>query len=456
MTHDHNGGVSPEEGDGSLSPRRVAAGWVLVVVGLPVLTATLLSVRRGPALTFEAMPYLVLAIAWALVGGRWPAVAASVLGTLALNYWFTEPLHTLDISNARDIVTLVVFVVTSVAVAAVVDSAARRRHRAVVAESEASTLAMLNRTVLGGEYDVPGLLDLARDTFGGSSAELVEDDAVLTQEDTVVPVAGSTRLVLRGRVLDAGDRRVLVAFASHLGVLREREELARQTEAARELEAGNRTRTALLAAVSHDLRTPLAGIRSAAETLRAHADDLDPADRDALLDAAVQATARLTTMVSDLLDMSRLQTGAVQPALVEVSLHEVVDRACQHLDGGERVKVGNLPAALVDPGLLERVLANLLANALRHSDVVTVTGEEAGRRVTLRVADQGPGVPVADRARMFEPFQRLGDTPAGDGVGLGLAVARGLTEAQGGSLIVGDAPGGGLVMVLDLAGAERP
>src|SRR5689334_9381347 len=116
MTHDHNGGVSPEEGDGSLSPRRVAAGWVLVAVGLPVLTAVLLSVRRGPALSFEAMPYLVLAIACALVGGRWPAVAASVLGTLALNYWFTEPLHTLDISNARDIVTLVVFVVTSVAV----------------------------------------------------------------------------------------------------------------------------------------------------------------------------------------------------------------------------------------------------------------------------------------------------------------------------------------------------
>ena len=288
-----------------------------------------------------------------------------------------------------------------------------------------------------------------------TGAELVEDDAVVGPDDTVVPVAGSTRLVLRGQVLAAGDRRVLVAFASHLGVLREREELARQTEAARELEAGNRTRTALLAAVSHDLRTPLAGIRSAAETLRAHADDLDPADRDALLEAVVQSTARLTTMVSDLLDMSRLQTGAVRPALVEVPLHEVVDRARHGLDGGERVKVGSLPDALVDPGLLERVLANLLANALRHSDVVTVSGQEANRRVTVRVADRGPGVPAPDRARMFDPFQRLGDTPAGDGVGLGLAVARGLTEAQGGSLTVEDAPGGGLVMVLDLAGVEH-
>ena len=128
---------------------------------------------------------------------------------------------------------------------------------------------MLNRTVLGGEYDVAGLLDLVRDTFGGSAAELVDDDAVVDRGGhRRCRLAGSTRLVLRGRRLEPGERRVLAAFASHLGVLREREELARQTEAARELEAGNRTRTALLAAVSHDLRTPLAGIRSAAETLR--------------------------------------------------------------------------------------------------------------------------------------------------------------------------------------------
>ncbi|MET0838420.1 MAG: ATP-binding protein, partial [Marmoricola sp.] len=210
------------------------------------------------------------------------------------------------------------------------------------------------------------------------------------------------------------------------------------------------------AAVSHDLRTPLAGIRSAAETLLTHDDLLTPDDRAALLDAVVQATARLTSMVSDLLDMSRLQTGAVKPALAEVPLGEVLDRVLKELSGAERVLVGPLPTAVVDPGLLEHVLANLVSNALRHSASVGVTGERLGRRVVLRVADHGPGVPVADRARIFEPFQRLGDAPSGDGVGLGLAVARGLTEAQGGSLHAEDAPGGGLVMVLDLAGADRP
>jgi two-component system sensor histidine kinase KdpD len=207
--------------------------------------------------------------------------------------------------------------------------------------------------------------------------------------------------------------------------------------------------------VSHDLRTPLTGIRSAAETLRAHNDQLTSEDRAALHEAIVRSTARLTTMVSDLLDMSRLQTGVVQPALSEVPLNEVVDRALKDLDGAERVQVGPLPSAVVDPGLLERVLANLLVNALRHSDLVEVSGAAAGPRVTLRVADHGPGVALADRTRMFDPFQRLGDAPAGDGVGLGLAVARGLTEAQGGSLHAEDAPGGGLAMILDLAAADR-
>jgi two-component system sensor histidine kinase KdpD len=454
--HD-NDEVSTEERGGALSPRRVASGWALALLGVPALTAVLLAAHHGPALSYEAMPYLVLAIACALVGGRWPAVVASVFGTLALNYCFTPPLYTLDIAQARDIVTLLVFVVTSLAVASVVDSAARRRSRAVVAEHEAATLAMLNRTVLGGEYDVPGLLVLVRDTFQGDAAELVDGGGPVGPTDTSVPVSGSTRLVVRGRHLDEGERRVLGAFASHLGVLREREELVRQTEAARELEAGNRTRTALLAAVSHDLRTPLAGIRSAAETLRAHDDLLAPEDRTALLEAIVHSTARLTTMVSDLLDMSRLQTGAVQPSLAEVPLDEVVDRALKGLDGASRVQVEALPAAVVDATLLERVLANLLSNALRHSDVVEVSGATSGRRVILRVTDHGPGVPFAERPRMFEPFQRLGDAPAGegDGVGLGLAVARGLTEAQGGSLHVEDASGGGLVMVLDLAGADR-
>jgi two-component system sensor histidine kinase KdpD len=246
---------------------------------------------------------------------------------------------------------------------------------------------------------------------------------------------------------------VAAAFASHVGVLREREEAVRQSMAAQQLEAGNRTRTALLAAVSHDLRTPLAGLRSAAETLRVHDQRLDPAERLELIEAMESSINRLTTMVSDLLDMSRLQTGAVRPIANDVPLGEVVRHALRGLEGAEQVSVGELPTAYVDPGLLERVVANLLANALRYGERVAVEGDVSGARVRLRVVDHGPGVAPADRAGIFEPFQRQGDSESESGVGLGLAVARGLTEAQGGTLEAEATPGGGLTMVLDLPGS---
>jgi two-component system sensor histidine kinase KdpD len=441
---------SPEAG--RLGRRRVISGWVLVAVGLPVLTEILVGARDGSSgSSLETMLFLSLAVATALVGGRWPALASAVIGALLLNYFFIPPLHTLTISRFSDVLSLLVFAVSAVAVAAVVDSAARRRQQAVAAEQEAALLGMLNRSVLGGEYDVPQLLALARDTFGADSAELVDHEPAPTPGALVVPAGAGGWLVLGGTTLDARERSVATAFASHVGVLREREELARQSMAAQRLEAGNRTRTALLAAVSHDLRTPLAGLRSAAETLREHDDRLEPGERGELLLAMETSIARLTTMVSDLLDMSRLQTGAVVPIADDVPLAEVVRRALAGLEDSARVEVGDLPTAYVDSGLLERVVANLVANALRHSDRVAVEGETAGARVRLRVVDHGPGVPVADRDRIFEPFQRRGD--AGAGVGLGLAVARGLTEAQGGTLDVEETIGGGLTMVLGLPGA---
>jgi two-component system sensor histidine kinase KdpD len=434
-----------------LGLRRGMLGWALAILGPVALTAVLLAVDEGVhSIALEAMLYLSLAVAVALVGGRWPALVAAVAAALLLNYFFIPPRRTLDVASGNDLLTLLVFVVTAVAVAAVVDAAARRREQARVAEQEASTLAMLNRQVLGGEYDVPRLLDLARDTFRAEAADLVPDEPAAAAGTVVVPAGAAGWLVLRGAELGTRDRAVAAAFASHVGVLREREELARQSMAAQQLEAGNRTRTALLAAVSHDLRTPLAGLRSAAETLRVHDTRLDEAERQELLAAMESSITRLTGMVSDLLDMSRLQTGAVLPIAAEVPLGEVVRRALAGVEEAERVVVGELPTAYVDPGLLERVVANLVANALRHSDAVTVEGSTDGVRVELRVVDRGPGVAPADRARIFEPFQRRGDS--GTGVGLGLAVARGLTEAQGGTLEAESTPGGGLTMVLELPG----
>jgi K+-sensing histidine kinase KdpD len=425
----------------------------VMIVVLPVLTTALVHLASGSSrISLATMLFLSLAVLVALVGGRWPGLVAAIAGALLLNYYFLPPLRTLDVASGNDLGALLVFAVTAVAVATVVDAAARRRVQARTAQREADTLAMLNRQVLGGEYDVPRLLDLARRTFGASSAELVREEPAAAAGSVVVPAGAGGWLVLEGATLGERERSIAAAFASHVGVLREREELARQSMAAEQLEAGNRTRTALLAAVSHDLRTPLAGLRSATETLQTHDHQLDAAERNELLEAMESSIARLTTMVSDLLDMSRLETGAVRPIARDVPLGEVVRRALSGLEGAERVRIGELPTAFVDPGLLERVVANLVANALRFSELVEVEGDARGARVCLCVVDHGPGVDPVLRNRIFEPFQRHGDV--GTGVGLGLAVARGLAEAQAGTLEAEETPGGGLTMVLDLPGAR--
>ncbi|WP_322919132.1 sensor histidine kinase [Nocardioides renjunii] len=447
---------SDEPRAGALGRRRVLGGWLLAGPGSVALTAVLLGSQDpdGPAL--QTMLFLALAVACALVGGRWPALAASALGAMSLNYYFTEPVQTLRIASASNVVALVVFVAVSVAVASVVDSAARRREQASQARREAATLAMLNRRVLGGDYDVARLLDLVREHFAPSVAELVDAQAPFDRDDSVAPVSTRQVLVLRGRRVDDAEQRVLAAFATHIGVLGEREELARQTQAARELEAGNRTRTALLAAVSHDLRTPLAGIQAAAGTLLRNGDRLTGDDRTSLLTAIAASTTRLTSIVADLLDMSRLQTGAVEPVLAPVDPVGVLTRVLADLEAAGRVDVvGPMPHVRADAGLLERVLANLVGNALRHTDgPVEVCATAHHERVRLAVVDHGPGVADTDRPRMFEPFQQVGDHGHRDGVGLGLAVARGLAEAQGGALEAGTTPGGGLTMVVELGAAR--
>jgi two-component system sensor histidine kinase KdpD len=254
--------------------------------------------------------------------------------------------------------------------------------------------------------------------------------------------------------------RVLSAFATHLAVVADRERLTAQTIAAQRLEEGNRLRTALLAAVSHDLRTPLAGIKAAVSTLRTPEVTWSPADQADLLAAIEESVDRLGAIIANLLDMSRLQTGAVHLVTQDVGLDDIVARSVRTLPGTERIDVdvpADLPAVRVDVGLLERVTANLVENALRYSPPparVQVRAEAAGTRVRLRVVDHGPGVADADKVSLFQPFQRLGDTPSGEGVGLGLAVAEGLTQVLGGRLSAQDTVGGGLTMVVDLPAAR--
>lgn len=273
---------------------------------------------------------------------------------------------------------------------------------------------------------------------------------------------GEMVLALWGRTLPATDRRVLAAFAAQAAAALEWRRLAEQAEQARTLAEGNKIRTALLAAVSHDLRTPLASIKAAVGSLRQQDVEWDPQDEAELLATVEESADRLAGLIDNLLDMSRLQTGSVAPLTRPVGVEEVLPSALLAVPPGHvLVDVPETVApVMADPGLLERALANVVENAVRHdpAPVVVVAREvRFGRgadQVEIRVVDHGPGVPDAGKDLMFAPFQRLGDAPAGVGAGLGLAVARGFVETMGGTLRAEDTPGGGLTMVFSLPAAD--
>ncbi|GGQ16234.1 sensor histidine kinase [Streptomyces griseomycini] len=462
-----------------LGRSRRATGWAVGVAG-PALLAVLLS-AVDPGLANDMLLFLALTVAAALVGGLWPALASAVAGSLLLNYFYTPPLHTWTVSDPRNIVAIVVFVAVGAAVASVVDLAARRTHQAARLRAESEILSYLAGNVLRGETGLEDLLERVRETFGMESAALLEraDDVepwtcagragrgrpVERPEDADVdvPVGDHMALALTGRVLPAEDRRVLAAFAAQAAVVLDRRRLREEADRARALAEGNRIRTALLAAVSHDLRTPLAGIKAAVSSLRSEDVDWSPEDTAELLASIEEGADRLDHLVGNLLDMSRLQTGTVTPLIREIDVDEVVPMALGGVSEGSVVLdvPETLPMVAADPGLLERAMANVIENAAKYSPPgvpVLVAASAHADRVEVRVVDRGPGVPDEVKDHIFEPFQRHGDAPRGAGVGLGLAVARGFAEAMGGTLDAEDTPGGGLTMTLTLraAAAERP
>ncbi|MDH6125112.1 two-component system sensor histidine kinase KdpD [Kitasatospora sp. GP82] len=489
VTHEHAAkgrGRIPIRKVTDLGRTRTVAGWLIGVAGPPLL-AVLLTAVHGLGLSTDMLLFLSLTVCAALIGGLFPAIASALVGSTALNYYFTPPVHTFTISQPENILAVGIFTAVGIAVASVVDLAARRTHQAARSQAEAQTLSALAGTVLRGaptgDSLLTVLLDQVRETFQQDSAALLEraDEHSPWRtaacagpypperpevSDVDVPVGGELALVLRGRVLPAEDRRLLGAFAAQAAVLLERRRLAGEAAAARREAEGNRIRTALLAAVSHDLRTPLAGIKAAVTSLRADDVEWDEADEAELL-AGIEAGAdRLDHLINNLLDMSRLQTGTVTPLIQETDLDEVVPFAL----GGvplNAVKLDvpeSLPMIHADAGLLERSLANLIENAVKYSPDGVKVLVKAGAlyppdspgRVELRVVDRGPGVPEEAKERIFAPFQRYGDAPRGAGVGLGLAVARGFVEAMGGTVAAEDTPGGGLTMVVTLPAVDLP
>ncbi|BCB90665.1 sensor histidine kinase [Phytohabitans suffuscus] len=475
-------------GRAALSRPRRLAGFGLAVGGLPLLTLLLLVMREDLALASDILFYLAWVVAVALVGGMWPALLTAVAGSLLLNYFFTPPVRRFTIAQTENLLSLLVFLVVAVAVSAVVDTAARRTRDAARASADASTLATVAGSVLRGARPLPALLERLRELFGLDSVALLErrpdvpeapdrqrDPAAWQvaaavggepcgapgEGDVDVPVDDGLALVLRGRPLAAEDRRIVEAFAAQAALALRQERLAAQAAKAEPLAEADKMRTALLAAVSHDLRTPLASAKAAVTSLRSHDVAFSDDDREELLATADESLDKLGRLVANLLDMSRLQAGVLGLTLVEIGVEDAVPRALDELgDRGRAVRMrypDDLPAVRADPALLERVLVNVIGNALRYSPPgrpPTVTAADLDGEVELRVVDHGPGIPEDQRDTVFLPFQRLGDRDNDTGVGLGLALSRGLAEAMGGTLTPDTTPGGGLTMILRLPSAE--
>jgi two-component system sensor histidine kinase KdpD len=456
----------------ALSPRRRLAGLLIAVIGLPLLTFSLAQVRDDLTLASVLLLFLLLVVAVAAVGGPVLAIGTAIVAFLCANYYFAPPLHEWTIEERENVLALIVFLLVAAVVSAFVDASARRARDAARARADAETLARLAANV---QHDDP-LADLVvfiRSSFGldGASVLARGDEAAEWRVEAAAgshPPADPTSasltlalgedvvLALAGAGLTGADRQVLNAFAAQLTAARERAHLTAAAAHATELTEANELRTALLQAVSHDLRTPLASIKASVSSLRQNDVDWSPTDVAEFLETIEAETDRLTALVTNLLDMSRLQAGALHPSLRPVNLEEVVPAAIASL--GERAHgvVVDVPETLTavraDAALLERVVANLVENAMRWSPGDRPARVTAGRvhdRVDLRVIDHGPGISADSRERVFQPFQRLGDR-GGTGVGLGLAVARGFVRAMEGELLIEDTPEGGTTAVVSL------
>jgi two-component system, OmpR family, sensor histidine kinase KdpD len=345
-----------------LSLRRQWLGLAVAVVSLPLLTATFVTGRNSLSQAMIFLLYLSLVVALAALGGPVVGVISAAAAFLLVNWFFTEPLHTLNVADAERVTELIIFLAVSGTVAALVSTATRRT----------------------------------------------------TERD-------------------------------------------QEAEAAGQLRATNELRSALLRAVSHDLRTPLATVKMATSSLRSTDIDWDERTRRELIETADGEIDRLVRIVENLLDASRLQTGIVTASLMDVVVSDAVSGALSTLDNTDRERVTvaiprGLAEVVADRALLERVIANLVANSLAADPVghIEIAASVVDGFVNLRVIDHGPGIPPERRDAVFQPFQRFSDRGNGSGLGLGLAICQGFCDAMEVGLQLSETQGGGTTATVAL------
>ncbi|MGN6404322.1 sensor histidine kinase [Sinomonas sp.] len=467
---------------GVLDRRRTLLGLALALL-LPAAVETVVVLTGYHNFSMTMLLQLAAAVVVAVVGGLWPAAVAAVVGSLLLNYYSVDPVGTFLIADPQVVGELVIFLAVACAVGLAVGAATRRFEQASRAQADARAMAELARGILGSGGSVGEFLERVRAALGLRAVTLLdrrepgtprevspgwEVAASAGEAPPVTPAAADDvvvadehyTLLAGGRALEPAERRMMEAFGAYLVAIRQGRQLASSREDNRRLEEGNSIRTSILRAVSHDLRTPLSGIKLSVSSLRQPGVDFDPEEQAELLATIEDYTDRLSVLVGNLLDMSRISADSVTPLLRAVHWGE----ALPPWPPGARVEVRvpeEAPAVEADPVLLERVVANLVENALKHAPKSAVEidvrqgAENNGHRTgELRVVDHGGGIPAERIAEAFRPFQHPGDAGGhGGGIGLGLAVAKGFAEAMGGRIVAEETPGGGLTMrvILPLA-----
>jgi two-component system, OmpR family, sensor histidine kinase KdpD len=471
---------------------RVVVGYAIALGGTAVASAALLALRDDVSTTNVVLVFLVPVVAAAANGGLGPGATAAGLGFLAFDLLFLPPYGHLKVHDQQDYVSLAVYLLIALVVSALVSTRERRQAEAERREREIRTLYELSSKLLVHDslqatleqvattvrslFDLAGCAILLVGTDGRQRTVAVDGDVAEdpARRRLTVPLrtaggpVGAIVLVAeatRPLQLDEQEQRVLSAFANQAALAVERDRQQEERAQARALAETDRLRTALLNSVSHDLRTPLSSIKASASSLLDPTVEWSPQQRREFLETIDQETDRLTRLVHNLLDMSRIEAGALDPRLVETALPDITGPVVRlaRSKTSQPIEVDipdDLPAVLVDPVRLDQVLTNLLDNARRYADdkPVTVQGRAVDGRVELRVVDHGPGIPEAERERVFDQFYRLrpgGRTPP-DGTGMGLAISRGIVEALGGAIRVEGTPGGGATFVVSLAtGAGR-
>jgi two-component system sensor histidine kinase KdpD len=467
VSHSEAGKLQLPSVGGALSLRRRIAGLVVAVLALPLLTLLLSLFRSDQSLPSDVLMFQLLIVIVALVGGIWPALFSAVIAGFLLDFFFVPPLYLIRITDPLHALALAIFVVVAALVSLVVDQAARRARLAARASAEAEVLVAVAGGVLQGADALQALVSRLRESFGMASVILSQGEETVAESldaaaarsgdvRTVLPLGENARIELTGHELEPSDRRILGAFVSQLESALVQRRLTSEAEGAKPLAEADRLRSALLAAVSHDLRRPLAAATTAISSLRSPDLTLSRADKAELLETADESLIALGALVTDLLDVTRLQAGALGVALRPVALDDVIGGALDELrlsPGQVTLDLAAVPMVDADAALLQRAVVNLLSNAIRFSpdgSPPALSTSRFGDRVQLRVVDRGPGIPGDKRDEIFVPFQRLGDVDNSAGIGLGLSLSKGFIEAMGGQLEAEDTPGGGLTMVIEL------